>query len=208
MKHLSFPALKVFTVVDLPSLLSVISPRSISMSALLVALFNFENFLSIESIWKFATQEHYSSAQTVNRLSAIPTLTRMFMPDVKDRIFGFGLGNCDTSSFAICNTPFYQAYGYLRYTFFSAAFLFLEVGYIGLFLYIAFFVLTFILIINRIKRGLCNKLHAQTALIMLGLAAILIFYNSSLRAEAGYMVFFILALPFIDKTSIADDIDT
>lgn len=167
-------------------------------STLLVTLFDFEGFLSLENIWKAATQKHYSSDQTVNRLSAIPTLAEMLVPKSSDRLFGFGLGNCDTSAFAICNTPFYQMYGHLRYTFFSAAFLFLEVGYLGILIYTAFFVMCFLLIWKRVKLGLCDRLHGQTALIMAVLAAVLIVYNSSLRAEAGYMVYFILALPFID----------
>lgn len=173
-------------------------------SALLVTLFDFKDFLSLENIWKLATQEHYSSTQTVNRLSAIPTLARTVVPDFADRLFGFGLGNCDTSSFAICNTPFYQAYGYLRYTFFSAAFLFLEVGYVGIAMYITFFILCLVLTLKRIREGLCNPLHAKIAVIMAALAMILVFYNSSLRAEAGYMVFFVLALPFLDVKRMSE----
>ena len=168
-------------------------------SSLLVTLFNFENFLDISNIWELATQEHYSSEQTVNRLSAIPTLSRMLVTDWKDRVFGLGLGNCDTSSFEICNTPFYQRYGSLRYTYFSCAFLFLEVGYVGLALYMLFFVLCFFMIKKRIKDGKCQPLCGYVALITAILAIILIFYNSSLRAEIGYIVFFILALPFIDR---------
>jgi hypothetical protein len=173
-------------------------------STLLEALFDFEDFLSFESIWESATQEHYSTDQTVNRLSAIPTLSKLLVPELRDRFLGFGLGNCDTSAFAICNTPFYQLYGYLRYTFFSAAFLFLEVGYIGLAFYIGFFVLVFVLVRNRMKKGLCDKLHGRIALIMALLSVILVFYNASLRAEAGYMVYFILALPFLDRKTSAD----
>ena len=171
-------------------------------SALLVTLFDFEDFLSLESIWENATQEHYSSDQTVNRLSAIPTLSKTVVPDFNDRLFGLGLGNCDTSSFAICNTPFYQNYGHLRYTFFSVAFLFLEVGYIGLLLYVSFFVIAFVLIRNRIKQGLCDEQHGRIALIMALLSVVLVVYNSSLRAEAGYMVFFVLALPFLDNRPV------
>ena len=173
-------------------------------STLLVALFDFEGFLSIEKIWEAATQEHYSSAQTVNRLSAIPTLSETVIPEFGDRLFGFGLGNCDTSSFAVCNTPFYRTYGHLRYTFFSVAFLFLEVGYIGLALYVLFFVIAYFLIRNRIRQGLCNELHGRIALIMTTLSVILVVYNSSLRAEAGYMVFFVLALPFVNKQSVSE----
>lgn len=175
-------------------------------STLLVALFDFEGFLSLESIWESATQEHYSTDQTVNRLSAVPTLSKMIVPDIEDRMFGFGLGNCDTSSFAICNTPFYQLYGHLRYTFFSVAFLFLEVGYIGIVLYVLFFVFAFFMIKKRINLGQCNVLHGRIGLIMAVLSLVLVVYNSSLRAEAGYMVFFVLALPFVNRqTSIRNE---
>lgn len=173
-------------------------------SAVLVSLFGFEDFLSLEKIWESATKEHYSSDKTVNRLSAIPSLARMIVPDIKTRLFGMGLGNCDTSSFAICNTPFYQTYGHLRYSYFSAAFLFLEVGFIGLALYAAFFVIAFVLIRKRTKQGLCNELHGKTALIMAVLSMILVVYNASLRTEWGYIAFFVLALPFIDKASLKD----
>ncbi len=171
-------------------------------STLLVTLFGFDDFLSFKNIWESATQKHYSSSQTVNRLSAIPTLAEMVVPKFKDRLLGFGLGNCDTSSFEICNTPFYQTYGHLRYNFFSAAFLFLEVGYLGIVIYVAFFVLCFCLIRKRTKEGLCNNLHGQIGLIVSVLAIILVVYNSSLRAEIGYMVYFVLALPFLTKQSL------
>jgi hypothetical protein len=174
-------------------------------STLLVVLFGFENFLSFESIWEAATQDHYSSEETVNRLSAIPTLALTVITDIKDRFFGFGLGNCDTSAFAICNTPFYRMYGHLRYTFFSVAFLFLEVGYIGIALYIAFFVICFILTRRRLREGKCNSEHGRIALIMAVLAIILVFYNASLRAEAGYIVYFILAIPFLDSAQNVPD---
>lgn len=178
-------------------LLAVCAVLIFVTSTLLVTLFDFKGFLSFKKIWEAATLEHYSSGQTVNRLSAVPTLSKMLMPNLKDRLFGFGLGNCDTSSFSICNTPFYQTYGYLRYSYFSAAFLFLEVGYIGLLLYVTFFALAFFLTWNRIKQGLCNELYGRIALIIAVLSIILVVYNSSLRTEAGYMVFFVLALPFV-----------
>lgn len=170
-------------------------------SALMVELFGFEGFMSIENIWQLATQKHYSSNDTVNRLSAIPTLSEMLVPEWKNRLFGFGLGNCDTSSFDICNTPFYQMYGYLRYTFFSCAFLFLEVGYVGLFIYVCFFVICGFLIYKGIREERCNKLHGRIALIIAALSLVLVVYNACLRTEAGYIVYFILALPFLDRES-------
>ena len=61
----------------------------------------------------------------------------------------------------------------------------------------AFFAVCFYLIRKRVKEGLCDTLSGQVALIMSVLSIILIVYNASLRAEAGYMVYFVLALPFV-----------
>ena len=169
---------------------------------LLTALFGFEDFIEFEKLWELATQEHYSSDKTVNRLSAIPTLAKKILTNFTDRLFGLGLGNCDTSAFPICNTPFYETYGHLRYTYFSCAFLFLEVGYMGIVMYVAFIVMCFIFALKRLKSNEGNKLFCQMAMVMSVLCVILVFYNSSLRAEAGYIAYFILALPFINKKKI------
>ena len=176
-------------------------------SSLLVELFGFEDFMSFEKIWQNATQQHYSSDKTVNRLSAIPTLAETVVPKWDDRWFGMGIGNCDTSAVSLFNTPFYSTYGYLRYNYFSVAFLFLEVGYVGLVLYVAFFTVCAFLVWRRIRRGLCNPLHGRIALIMAVLAHILVVYNSSLRVEIGYLVFLILALPFLEREDNPDEED-
>ncbi len=171
-------------------------------SILLTILFDFDNVLSIKYVWELATQEHYSAEGTVNRLSAIPTLAKSIVTEFGDRLFGLGLGNCDTSAFAICNTPFYQNYGSLRYSWFTCAFLFLETGYMGLLIYMAFFVMCYVLSRKALKSGESNPLLCRMAMIMSVICVILTFYNNSLRAEAGYMAYFILALPFIRDKNI------
>lgn len=169
--------------------------------SLLVQVFKWDEFSSLEGIWKLATQENYSSAQTVNRLSAIPTLARTILNRLDERILGLGLGNCDASTFDFLNTPFHQRYSYLRYTWFSCARLFLEVGYIGLAFYIGFFVLCIFLIWRYLKRGVGNKFNHKLGIIMAVLCIILMFYNSSLHTESGYMAYFVLALPFLPSVS-------
>jgi len=171
-------------------------------SILLTALFDFDNVLSLNYIWELATQENYSTQGTVNRLSAIPALARTVVTDFKDRLFGLGLGNCDTSAFAICNTPFYQTYGDLRYSWFSCAILFLETGYMGLVIYISFFVMCYIMARKQMKIDPTNSLICQMAMIMSVICVILTFYNNSLRAEAGYMAYLILALPFVNSVGL------
>ena len=120
-------------------------------ASILTQIHGFDGFFSLEYLWELATKENYATQNDINRLSAISTLSDKLMASPFDRIFGFGLGNCDTSSFEICNTPFFKAYGSMKYNFFSIAFLFLEIGYVGLLLYVSFFVICCLLIRNRMN---------------------------------------------------------
>ena len=165
-------------------------------ATILVQLYQWEGIFSLEKIWKLATQENYSYANTVNRLSAIPTLAKRILHDPMERFFGLGLGNCETSTFAILNTPFYETYSYLRYTWFSCARLFLEIGYIGLVFYTAFFVMCFFIVLRRLKTKQGNSIYCHLSIILSVVAVAMMFYNSSLHLEAGYMLYFVLALPF------------
>ncbi len=166
-------------------------------SALLVTIFGFEDFLTIENVWQVATQDNYANAEDMNRFSAIPTISNRFLTDIPSRLFGMGLGNCDTATISVFNTEFYQNYVDLHYSVFSVSFLFLETGFIGLTMFVLFFVFCFIYSVRMLKSKTGNLLFNQMAIIMSVLSIILMFYNSSLRTEAGYMVYFVLALPFV-----------
>ena len=170
-------------------------------AALLVEWFGFEGFFSLERLWESATQQNYSSSGDINRLSAIPGLIQRLDLSLLEQTFGMGLGNCDTSAFAVCNTPFYQQYGYLHYTWFTSAMVFLETGYVGLGIYLSFFAVCFYRARKNNKDGVGNQLFNRLAVIMSLLCAVLVVYNSSLRIEAGYMVYFVLALPFMRQSS-------
>ena len=108
-----------------------------------------------------------------------------------------GLGNCDTSSIALFNTDFYDLYVDIHYSIFSVSFMFMETGFVGLTLFTLFFVATFVyaLVNFRKKRGNC--FFNQMGMIMSLLCFVIMFYNSSLRTEAGYIAYFVMALPFI-----------
>lgn len=165
-------------------------------SSILPVLFGESSNVTFERVWELITTSNYATAEDLGRLTAIPIISETILTDSPGRLFGMGLGNCDTSAFAICNTPFYQSHADLNYTWFSSAFLFLETGYIGLIAYISFFVICFVLTFKRMKNG-GNLLFCQIGMIFSVLCVIFTFYNSSLRAETGYMAYFALALPFI-----------
>lgn len=172
--------------------------------SLLTDIFGENNQLTFQRLWELATTESYATAEDLSRFTAIPTISNTILTDTPSQLFGMGLGNCDTSAFAICNTPFYQTHSDLHYTWFSSAFLFLETGYIGLALYILFFVMCIVFAFKMSKREGVNKLYCQMAMIMSVVCIILTFYNSSLRVEVAYMVYFVLALPFISAKSDTD----
>ncbi len=164
---------------------------------LLMYIFGENDALSLRNIWELITAEHYSSEQDLGRMTAISTLSETILKDPVSRHIGFGLGNCETSSFALCNTPFYEAHSHLHYTWLSSAFLFLETGYIGLFLYLSFFLICFGIYCYLWKTKRSDVVFCQMGLIISMICCILTFYNSSLRMDIGYMMYFALALPLI-----------
>lgn len=177
-----------------------------SFAALLSLIFPiFSDFLSMEFFWETATSDKgYTSSGDLNRLTAIPRINELWLKNWPQRLFGLGLGNCDTSSFAIVNTPFYEQYGHMHYTWMTYAMTYLETGYVGLIFYFGFFVLVYLGIekIERRSEGVV-KSNCRTAKIVAILCIIISVYNSSMRHEAAYMAYFVLAIPFaLDRCNV------
>ena len=167
------------------ALLGVIFPQS-------------DGFLSLDFFYKIATDNKgYTSSGDLNRLTAIPRINELWLTNWSQRIFGLGLGNCDTSSFAIVNTPFFEQWGHMHYTWMSYAIMYLECGWVGLIFYFGFFVLVY-LQIQKIEKysDVIVKSYCRVAKIMTVLCPLLAVYNSSLRFESAYMAYFVLAIPF------------
>ena len=168
-------------------------------AALLVSVFpNFTDFLSLEWFYENAlSNKGYTSSGDLNRLNAIPRINEMWLTNLPERLFGLGLGNCDTSTFSIVNTPFFQAYEDYHYTWLSYAIIYLEMGYIGLVLYFGFFVMVYYQIrrIEKRSEGVIGT-YCRIARIMALMCMIFSVYNSSMRAESAYMVHFVIAIPF------------
>ena len=180
------------------TLMIIVSILLMVASTLLVALFeNFENFFSLDFLIKELFRENYASDEDMGRFTSVPIICKRFLTTPFDQLFGMGLGNCDTSTIPLFNTAFYDRYVDLHYSIFSISFMFIETGWIGLTLYISFFVACFIFAFKSYKQKRGNLLFNQIGIIMSLLCFVLLFYNSSLRTEAGYMIYFALSLPFI-----------
>lgn len=168
--------------------------------SILTIIFGSNEELSLQRIFELATSSNYATAEDLGRFTAIPIISERILTTWPERLFGMGIGNCDTSAFAICNTPFFQMYESLHYSWFSSAFLFLETGYVGLAMNIGFFVLCFISSLKRYKEDKFS-LFAPMGIIFAVICVILTFYNSALRKEVGYLLYFGLALPLVTKQS-------
>lgn len=167
-------------------------------STLLTVLYkDFTDFLSFDSLIKALTDTGYATDEDIGRFTALPVISQRFLPGFFRKLFGLGLGNCDSSSLSIFNTPFFESHQTVHYSYFSYAFLFLETGFVGLALYASFFVASFFVSRKLKKLEMADEFACQMSIILSVISLILLVYNSSLRMEIGFMLFFVLALPII-----------
>lgn len=168
-------------------------------AALLVVFFpDYVGWFSLEWMLEVATADRgYTSSGDLNRLNAIDQINELWLKEWPQRIFGLGLGNCDTASFDIVNTPFFKQHGDMHYTWMSHAMMYLENGYVGLIFYYGFFVLAY-LGARRIEKRSTGTVRSYCRIgrIMAVMCMVIAVYNASLRAEGAYMAYFVLAIPF------------
>jgi hypothetical protein len=171
---------------------------TVAFSTVLSLLYDeFGEFLSFENLWNALLNPNYATEEDIGRFTAIPVITESFMPKLSDVLFGLGLGNCDASSISLFNTPFYDSYYSLHYSYFSYAILYLETGFVGLLGYTLFFALSFINALKCYRQKCAGSIECQIAMITAVLCCVLMVYNVSLRTEIAYVLFFVLALPLI-----------
>ena len=139
----------------------------------------------------------YTGRGDFNRLNFLGTSNSMFLTNTFDRLFGLGLGNCDyATDYAFVTSPFYRNYGYLNYTWFSSAFMYLENGWIGLIFFFGFFLFVFFDAVLMIYEKKGNQTFCKITALCAVAALMNGFYNQTLRMESGYMMYFMLAIPW------------
>ncbi len=167
---------------------------------LLIKMFpNSSGLLSIAgALQEITSDKGYTSAGDINRLTAIPVINNLWLTTLPTQIFGLGLGNCDTATYAFLNTPFFVENGYMHYTWLSYAHMYLECGWLGLLFYFGFFGFVYFKAIKIQKRVSADGVtYCRLARIMAIVCMVISIYNSSLRTEAGYMAYFVMSIPFV-----------
>lgn len=146
----------------------------------------FEGWLHPEKMLKTAgAKTGYASVGDLNRLNAFSEIDRRVFTAPWQKVFGLGLGNCDYSSgFDFLTSPFYRWYEGLHYSWMSHAFWYLEGGWVGVVFFFGFFV------------GIVLGQFHASAKLLAAMCLLVGVYNSSLRTEAAYVMYFALSEPF------------
>lgn len=171
---------------------------------LLILVFpNWSDTFSLAGFLRVATDDRgYTSSGDLNRLTGVFTLAERYLNSWHEIVFGLGLGNCDYSdAVAALTTPFYTRYSWLHYTWMSTTFIFVELGIVGLVFFFGFFVLVFFEARKASRKPGANLLACQLAQVLAVLCWGIGIYNSSLRTEAGYMMYLMLAIPFLVRSN-------
>lgn len=153
--------------------------------------FNFEKFIGYS--------KKIGGGFNIPRLGAFSFISEnIFNGDPIKILFGCGLGNCDTSSFSIFQSAFFNEYGHYNYRWFVHQWVFLECGLFGFIAYLSIFVTALVCVIK--SRSRCDegaKLFNNTGIIT-GLYCIaVIWYNGTLKFDMCYVAFFALAVGLI-----------
>ncbi len=134
------------------------------------------------------------------RLSAISKCNDIFFENnIWKKIFGIGLGNAEYSPIAALNSEFYKTYHHYKYDTLFHAMTYIERGWTGLLWYIILFLISIICCI-KIKKNVSKKekiLLDKSLLVSMTAFTLMIYDDSLRRASGGFIIFFLLATPFI-----------
>lgn len=158
------------------------------------------NVFSFEGIIENLTSSGgYTGQGDLNRLTAITTINDKFSNvSTFNRFFGSGLGSWEYSNtFNFLNSHNYLVYQLTHYNWISYAWLYLELGYVGLSLYYGFFIIIGYNSLKIKSIDIKNYTLLKTAFIISVLCFVLTIFNVSLRMESGYLIFFVLSIPYI-----------
>lgn len=142
----------------------------------------------------------YDGVYGVSRVNPFRQINQMFFKEnVLHCLFGFGLGNCESSSnFSLLQSQFYQLNQDFKYYWFSHAYTYIEMGLAGILAYIYFAWKCF----QTYKEFLHKKelyIWGLFGLSLLINCIFIFFYNNSLNLSSGYLMFMALAVPIIVK---------
>ena len=154
---------------------------------------------------KEAFMEYQENAYALPRVGSSAIIEKMFFTNNFQYFFGLGMGKCeDASTLSFINTDFYDKYGWLQYTWFTFQINFLQTGWLGILLFLMFFVYILFVNIQGKKKSPDNlKYYYDISIIITILCIMTIWYNATLRSYNTIIPFFVLSIGGIVNRHIA-----
>lgn len=167
---------------------------------------NFADFFTVQELVEHTTRPGgYSNSGDLNRLTFFKTINETLFLKPIQRVFGMGLGSAEYSSaISILMSPIYKQYNHWRYYWFSSAWMYLECGYIGMFLYLFGFFSEGLLGLRyakRVKEDPKQYGYRLMSSSLCAMAFVLFLYNQSLRLEIAYLLYLSIAVGHIGGNS-------
>ena len=173
----------------------------------------FKDLFTIEQMLSYVTREegYATLSGGLDRLTALPYVFTNYLLHWPQKLFGIGLGNADYSSFSFLTSDFYRLHSWTGYSYFSSAFLTLELGAVGFAGFIVWYGNFARQALVARVRNIQEKTVRDTVLILSLIAVVMIFSNQSLKMESSaYMVTCVLSFVFLlnredDHTPLAKE---
>lgn len=139
----------------------------------------------------------FDEGYRIPRIGAFQFINEKFLQSNLLKIFGLGLGNCDSAGIEFLQSDFYKIYGDYNYRWFTHQWTYLECGSLGFASYILFFITVILsslklsckIIEKKVDYLLATASYATVVIIMM-------WHDSGLRTECGVFIFTGLAMGF------------
>ena len=171
----------------------------ISMSGIIynvcLSVYNSTNIFNLKYINKYLTESSYSySESSINRTDGIKIINRLLNFSDFQKFFGCGLGAGEYNAYF--QSPIYTEYSQTHYYWFLYAWLYLETGYVGLFIY------SMILVTMLFQLYVCSRkkkkipLNTKIGISILPALLLMTIYSSALKTDSAYIIFFFLGIAY------------
>lgn len=145
---------------------------------------------------KEAFMSYQENAFELPRVGSSQIISKLFFVEEWQNLFGLGLGMCEESTtLSFISNDFYNKFGWLRYDWFTFHVNFLQTGWIGIVLFLSFFIS--ILYVNWRNKKRCPdelKYYYDICIIIVFLCFMTIWYNATLRSYNSIIPLFVLSI--------------
>ncbi|MBX0313325.1 hypothetical protein [Planococcus glaciei] len=193
----------VFINKGLKSLLLLIATSFVFSWAyfFLISVYPEHDFLNMAFLDEYLVEQSYGGDGTINRFGFKPTVDAVVFEEKNSEIiFGKGLGSGNPSEMDILKGEVYRNFDYLKYSWFTLPYLYIETGWVGTIAYVLIYILPLIIALKAFKRE--KSMLAIIVILMSVTNFVFLPYNAGLFSYGVTTIYWIyVAMLINDKKS-------